>query len=364
MKIAFFIQDFRGGGAQHMIVNTANEFAKRGHDVTLLVVSDAGPHRKKVAANVKIANLGKTRSLTALWAMARYIRAAKPDILLSAMTHSNIVAILSRFLAPSSPVKLVITERTFLSAHLKETPSRRDKLSLIGVRLLYRFADKIVGISEGVAGDIARLGRLKNEQVGYIYNPVITPEIRSEFDKIPPSPRSAEPLIITSGRLSFEKDQATLITALAILRKTVNARLVLLGDGPLKKDLQEQAKKLGVEDHVQFAGFVPDSLARMKQADLFVITSLYEGFCNTIVEALYCGLPVVSTDCPSGPREILERGLYGRLVPVGDADKLAEAMAQTLNEPRDPGRQRERAMAFTVEKICDRYETLFRDLVK
>lgn len=366
MKLTFFIQDFRGGGAQHMIINTANEFARRGKDVDLLVVNTAGPHRNKVAGNVRIVDLGKSRSLAALWTLARYISRSKPDILISAMTHSNLLAILARFFVPFSPTRLVVTERTFLSVHIKKTSSFMDKILGLGVLFLYRFADKVVGISQGVAEDIKHLGHLDGRRVTHIYNPVITDEMRKSYDSETPVSfkDDTSTVILTSGRLSFEKDHATLLNGFALIRKTINAKLVILGDGPLKAELQTKAKKLGVDKDVIFAGFVTHPIAYMKAADLFVMTSLYEGFCNVIVEALYSGLPVVSTDCPSGPREILDFGKYGRLVPVGNAERLADAMISALNEPRNFQQSRERAETFTVEKICDEYLQLFSTMQK
>ncbi len=366
MKITFFIQDFSGGGAQHMIINSANEFARRGDQIDLLVVNDYGPHKDKVEEGVNIVDLNKNRSLAALWQVARYLREQQPDIFLSALTHSNILSVLAKLLAPLSRTKIILTERTFLSEHLKATPHMSDKALLIGVKLFYRFADKVIGISKGVTKDIQNLADLRDEQVGYIYNPVITPQTRAQLeeDAVPSLGAESEAVIITSGRLSFEKDQETLLKAFAKLREGQLARLVILGGGPLRAELESQAKTLKISEYVDFVGFVPNSLAYMKAADLFVISSLYEGFCNTIVEALFCGLSVVSTNAPSGPEEILNNGEYGILTPVGDADALAEAMRQTLRRPFDAQKQQERALCFTVEKICDEYEALFKSLLK
>lgn len=368
MKLTLFIQNFSDGGAQHMIVNTANEFAKRGHDVDLLVVNGNGPHIDKVEKDVHLVNLGKRRSLAALWGLSRYIRTRQPDIFLSAMTHTNIVSVMARFLAPFSSTRLILTERTLLSMHIRETPRLQEKFFLAGVKFFYRFADKVIGISRGVAEDIQSLARLKPHQVGYIYNPVITSamqaQLRETSSDLMPEKKDGAFLIVTSGRLSYEKDQETLLKAFEKLRHTHNAKLVILGDGPLRADLERQVEELGIQNHVVFAGFVPNSLAYMKQADLFVITSLYEGFCNVIVEALLCGLSVVSTNAPSGPPEILEEGKYGLLAPVGNSNAIAQAMAQALKEPFDPQKQKERASCFTVEKICDQYEALFQIMIE
>ena len=366
MKLTFFIQDFQGGGAQHMFINMANEFAKRGHQVDLLVVNEDGPNKARVSKSVNIVNMGKPRSLSALFPMSRYYKEAKPDILLSAMTHSNVIAILARMLSFTRKTKLIVTERTFLSVHIQETASMRDKSFSLATKLFYRFADKVIGISQGVAEDIGALAHLKDDKVGYIYNPVVTEQLRKDFEddlEVSLKDNPQQKLIITSGRLSFEKDQETLLHAFAIVRKTQDVKLVLLGNGPLEEELKTTASELNISEHVHFAGFVQNSLAYMKQADLFVMTSLLEGFCNTIVEALYCGLSVVSTDCPSGPREILDNGTFGHLTPVGDAAAFASATISALEHPFNAQKQQERALCFTVDAICDEYLKLFETLV-
>ncbi len=366
MKLTFFIQDFQGGGAQHMFINTANEFAKRGHQVDLLVVNDDGPNKARVYTNVNIVNMGKSRSLSALLPMSRYYKEAKPNILLSAMTHSNVIATLARILSFTQTTKLIVTERTFLSVHIQETASMRDKSFSLATKLFYRFADKVIGISKGVADDIRALAYLKADKVSYIYNPVVTEQLRKDFEddqEVSLKDNPQQKLIITSGRLSFEKDQETLLHAFAIVRKTQDVKLVLLGNGPLEEKLKQTAAELDISEYVHFAGFVQNSVAYMKQANLFVMTSLLEGFCNTIVEALYCGLSVVSTDCPSGPREILDNGNYGHLTPVRDAAALASGMISALEHPFDAQKQKERALCFTVDAICDEYLKLFETLV-
>ncbi len=348
-----------------MIVNMANFMAEQGHGVTLLVQDGQGPHKERVSAQVGVHDFGRSRSLACMGDLARYVRENRPDILLSAMTHSNVTAILSRFFWGRAKTKLVVTERTFLSAHVKKTPSIKDRVLPLAVRALYGRADKIVGISKGVAEDIRKLSCVPESKVSFIYNPVVTQRLKLDYESeeaVNLKDRAEQSIILTSGRLSFEKDYAALVDAFAKLRALMDAKLVFLGDGPLKAELSAQAENLEIPGDVHFAGHVGNSMRYMKGADLFVMSSLFEGFCNVIVEALYCGLPVVSTDAPSGPREILEDGAYGKLTPVGDTDALAQAMEEALEQTPDKEKLRNRAMRFTDETICAEYEALFRSL--
>lgn len=367
MKIAFFIPDFHGGGAEHMVINMANEFTRRGYAVDLLALHTNGHYKNIISAEVRVVSLNKTRALTAIPALARYMRKEKPDIFLSAMPHLNIVTLLSRVLAFQKKTATVITERNFFSISLKNGNVIKNKVMIALVRCLYPLADKIVGISEGVAKDIAGYIPGSEKKVIWIHNPVITDETMALLDEAISDPwldRDDSPVLITSGRLVPQKDQKTLLEAFALLRRNKAARLIILGDGPLRAELQSQALALGIGNDIYFPGFVENPIAYMKKSSLFVMSSAWEGFCNVIVEALLCGLPVVSTDCPSGPAEILDHGAYGLLTPVGNAAALARAMEFSLNQKHDPEKQKRRAMDFTAQKICDRYEEAFKGLLE
>ena len=237
---------------------------------------------------------------------------------------------------------------------------------LVLMRLLYPLADKVVGVSRGVAAEARSALRLRPDQVTSIYNPVITPSTEDQIAQPTGNPRFDElqkPIVITVGRLFPQKDQVTLITAFAPVARAKNATLVLLGDGPERSQLEAAAQAAGIADRVHFLGFVENPLAYMARADLFVLSSTHEGFANVLVEALACGLPVVSTDCPSGPREVLDEGRYGQLVPVGDVNAFTEAMIATLDAVTDRDRLRDRAQVFSTDRITDQYECLFETLL-
>lgn len=363
MKITFFLPDFKGGGAQNMVINMANEFAARGHETSILTINKSGPYANKVAGNVKLVSLGKDRTAQAFFALRKYLQQQKPDIVLSALFHINIMLLLARLSLPGIKTKIIVTERNHFSARVKYSDRALDKIFPVLVFLFYRFADKVIGISQGVAEDIRKTATLPERKVTWIHNPVVSAETLKALESDIPLPwHDGAPVIVTSGRLVPQKDYPTLLDAFALLLKRQDCRLLILGDGPLRQQLETRTKTLGIKDNVHFSGFVDNPVAPMKSARLFVGCSRWEGFCNVIVEALLCGLPVVFTDCPSGPAEILENGKYGTLVPVGDTVALAAAMEAVLQNSSDPEKQKSRALDFTVKKICDKYEEVMNAL--
>jgi len=366
MRIAFLLPDFRGGGAQHMVINMANEFAARGHAVTLLVIENAGPYAEKISSAVRTVSFNCTRTRDGLRPLIDYLRNERPDILYAAMSYVNIIAVLGKILSGASKTAVIISERNFFSLNARQDGSAPSLIQKLAVGMLYPLADKIIGISRGVAEDLRGYLYCGREKLSYIHNPVVTQDTQNQLSQECDDPWFAScvrPAIVTSGRLVAQKDQKTLLRAFAKLRKMRPASLLILGEGPLRDDLVLTAQELGIEADVYFKGFVPNPLAYMKKADVFALSSAWEGFGNVVVEALLCGLPVVSTDCPAGPAEILDNGRYGFLVPVGDDDRLAQAMNKAISASPDPQTQKKRAMDFSVQTICDQYDRLFKEIV-
>jgi glycosyltransferase involved in cell wall biosynthesis len=225
----------------------------------------------------------------------------------------------------------------------------------------FPWADGVVAVSNGAADDLAQFAGLKREMISVIYNPVTSDE------STPPSVAPSQPQswcsgghrrILAVGTLKEIKDYATLLKAFALLRKRVDARLLILGEGECRSDLEIQARALGIADAVLMPGFVKDLSPYYRHADLHILSSTGEGFGNVVVEALAAGTPVVSTDCPSGPREILCDGKFGRLVPVGDSVALATAMEESLSATHDTAALQARAQDFLIVKAVDQYEKL------
>ena len=341
-----------------MMVNLANDFSGRGYAVDLVVADRSGIFQREVGAAVEIIDLRSSRVLLAVPALARHLRLRRPRALLSAGTNVNVAALWARRLAGVATT-VVVSERNHLSTASRHAALLRKRLLMpLLVRGFYRWADSIVGISEGVVEDLSQVAGLPRERMRVIYNPVVTPEILADRGRhvdhrwfAPGAP----PVVVAAGRLVPQKDHPTLIRAFARLRARRPAHLVLLGEGTERPRLEALIYELGVGDDVELLGFVERPVDYMRRSDVFVFSSAWEGFGNVIVEALATGCPVVSTDCPSGPAEILDGGRYGMLVPVGDASALADAILTTLDAPPDPNFLKARAAEFSVEGIADQY---------
>ncbi len=367
MHIAFVISDLKGGGAQKMMINLANMFARKGYQTDIVLFNGTGIYLDMISDDVRIVDLKMGRTFKAISPLSSYIKNHAPDILMSALFHVNLAAIIARILSGNKKAKLIISERNNLTRRLSEFSFFKRFAFKKSIHFLYPLADKIIGISNGVCEDLKKIiSTHEKGLVQTIYNPVVSEDFEEKLlqDVAPIFPKKCGVKLITSGRLVVQKDYPTLLRTLAVYKEKYGAvHLVVLGDGSLKDELLQYVKELGVENNVTFFGFVSNPLAYMKQADIFVISSAWEGFCNVIVEALYCGLKVVSTDCPSGPSEILKEGKYGALVPVGEASSLCEAIYDVSKKDSDKEKQKSRSLDFTAEKISDEFRVVFEGLI-
>lgn len=353
-KLALYLPSLRGGGAERVMVTLANGFAQRGYAVDLVLAKAEGPYLGDVAENVRVVDLGASRVATSLPGLVRYLRRERPVAMLSALNHANVIAVLARRLA-GVPVRLVISEHNNFSTSKANASSWRGRMIGHFMRWAYPYADRIVAVSEGVAHDLANHVRLQS--IDAIYNPIVTDALKTlscaEANHPWLTARHA-PVVLGVGRLAPQKDFSTLIKAFARLRETRDARLIILGEGELRSPLEALVRQFGLQEVVSLPGFVSNPYAFMRQADLFVLSSAWEGLPTVLVEAMACGTSVVSTDCPSGPAEILENGRWGRLVPVGDEVALAEAIAATLDEAKHPD-VAARAADFSVDRAVEGY---------
>lgn len=353
--LAIFVPSLRGGGAERVMVTLANGFAERGHRVDLVLTRAEGPYLKGVSDKIRVVDLDRGRVLASMLPLARYLRRDRPDAMLSALDHANLVAIWARMLARAA-VRLVVSVRNAPSATM--AGSRRMAIMRRLVQRFYPRADTIVCISEAMRQQMVELLPDAQEKLHTIYNPLDLDRVRRLMHK----PVAHEwltqrdaPVILAAGRLVPQKDYPTLLEAFAILRRQRPARLIILGEGELEEMLHQRAATLGVAEDVDFVGFQANPFAWMRAADLYVMSSAWEGLPNTLIEALACGVRIVSTDCPTGPREILENGRWGRLVPVGNAEAMAEAMTAALDGPA-PASVQERAETFRSSQAVKHYE--------
>jgi glycosyltransferase involved in cell wall biosynthesis len=224
--------------------------------------------------------------------------------------------------------------------------------------LLYRSADHIVAVSEGAADDLARTVKIRRDRIATIHNPVLGQEFEAAASEPVEHPwvASGVPLLVSVGRLSEAKDYPTLIRAFARVREQLRARLLILGEGDRRVEIEGMIRRSGVGGEIGLLGHVRNPIPWVKAADVFVMTSKREGFGNVLVEAMATGTPVISTDCPHGPAEILENGKWGVLVPVGNEEAVANAILDVLRSETVDARVR--ACDFTVEKAADAYLAL------
>lgn len=361
-KIALFIPSLRGGGAERVMVNLANEFSERGIFVDLVVANVEGPYIDIVSTKVNIVNLSQAKVLFSLPKLVKYLRCSSPSVLLSTMSHANVIAILATMLTGNKNRIYVREANTISQIFLKKSSVNRFFWYTL-LRFFYKKATAVIAPSQGVASDFEREISLNSGTVNVIYNPVVTPELAilaNEKLTHPWLESPCSPVLLAVGRLTLQKDYPTLLKAFKIVREKIDAKLIILGEGEDRGKLEHMAIDLGVSDYVDMYGFVKNPFNFMKSADLFVLSSLWEGLPNTLIQAMACGCQVVATDCPSGPLEILNNGEHGSLVPVGDEGRLSVAILDRLNERTVIPDVVERSLFFSVKSSVDAYVALMR----
>jgi glycosyltransferase involved in cell wall biosynthesis len=387
--LALFVKSLGGGGVQQVMRTLGTALAQHGHRVDLVVcqTGGAGPSPPGVRVVVLSPAGGLRGRLHALRAdregwrtllrpvllapsapwplrylpdLCTYLRCERPQVLLAGWHYVNLVAVWAARLA-GTETRVVVSERAALS---HEASGRRWRQRLLPplIGRTYAAADAIVAVSEGVADDLACTARIPRERITTIYNPVVSAELYAQAGVEVDHPwfaPGAPPVVLGAGRLLKQKDFPTLVRAFARVRARRRARLVILGEGAKRGELEALLSRLGLTADAWLPGFVDNPVRYMARSAVFVLSSTFEGLPGVLIQALACGCPVVSTDCPSGPAEILENGRYGRLVPVGDEVAMARAVLATLAEPARRDALRARGACFSVERALPRYlETL------
>lgn len=399
-RIAFFLPALPAGGLEQVTLALARGLVARGYRVDLLLEERTGAYLERVPPDIEVIALdrrsrwsGYRRFLTGwpregfthlggtigvrprsiplhrLDSLVSYIEQRRPDVMIAALERVPLLALWARRIARHR-MGLIIAEHSTFSRRLAgcehderayaTMAHRRDLM-----RRLYPSADAVVAVSNGVADDLANAIDLDRAAITTIYNPVVSPALQARAAEPVDHPwftPSAPPVIITAGRLVAEKAFHVLIDAFATLRtQDHNVRLMILGEGPLRKALETQVDTLGLSDHIALPGWIENPHAWMARSAVFALSSVVEGLPTTLIEAMACGCPVAATDCPSGPREILDNGRLGPLVPVGDAPALAQVMADLLAQPTPRTNLLARAEHFSVERALDAYQDLIEN---
>lgn len=363
--ISLFVPNLVGGGAERVMVNLANGLVARGHRVEIVLLEKVGSYFSDLDPRVSVVGLMATSVRGGIVPLFRHLRRRKPAVLLSALDYANAGALLAAgFSRTATPV--IVTVHSTHSRAAAHATGLHEALVRRIVRWVYPRADAVVAVSRGAADDMMAGIRLDPTRVHVIYNPVITSRLCALASE--PLDHSwfgpgQPPVVMGMGRLTEAKDFPTLLRAVAIASMELDFRLLILGEGNRRADLEQMVAELDLSDRVALPGFATNPFAYLARSALFVLSSAWEALPTVLIEALALGLPVVSTDCLSGPAEILAAGRYGRLVPVGNPEALAGAIVEALRSPR-PVIPEEVIEAYTVDSSVRQYEDLIMRVAK
>ncbi|MCP4693024.1 MAG: glycosyltransferase [Desulfobacterales bacterium] len=357
-RLAVFLATSGHSGVDRVMTNLIGEFARRGVGVDLLRVANHGPYLDESLPGLRIVDLGTSHVNSSLPAVVRYLRRRRPHAMLSDKDRVNRAALLARRLS-GVKTRAAVRVGTTVSINLSRRGWFHRKMQYFSIRRIYPWADVMITPSEGAADDLARIAGVSRDRVRVLPSPVggdhaerrAVEPVDHPWFKAPDGP----PIVLGVGELCARKDFSTLIEAFALVRREREARLVILGKGRQRERLEALARDLGIESDTLMPGFVSNPFAYMSKASVFVLSSVCEGAPVVLMEALSLGLPVVSTDCPSGPREILENGRYGPLAPVGNREILAREILNTLEKPLDPDTLKSAASPYQVAESANRY---------
>lgn len=356
--LAIVVSSLRGGGAEQVALNLAAEFSRRGMRVDLVLVSAEGPLLEQVPHGVRIIDLGSSRARGAIRKLRAYLKRERPSSVIAVAFQNNLLAAIATLGLRKRP-RLVLSVHSTASRAISGHGFLKRLWLSWGALLFYRRADAVVAVSEGAADDLSLEWGLDRRKITTIYNPVVQKSAdnlgqdKADMRALNPN---GWPLVVSAGRLTEAKDYPTLLAAAKIVLAKRQVRFLILGEGELRTELEQLLREYDMAEHVSFLGWKSNPYPFYAAADVFVMSSAWEGFGNALVEAMACGTPVISTDCPSGPREILQDGLWGSLVPVGNAEALAAAIIKTIDEGGVDARAR--AMDFTVEHAATSYSRL------
>jgi glycosyltransferase involved in cell wall biosynthesis len=358
-SIAIYMSDLTGGGVERQVITLAQGMQAAGFSVVLLVHKIRGELRDKVPATLRVVDLQSRNTLHDIPPLVRFLRQERPDILLANLDHNNVAGVMAARLSATG-ARVIICQHNSLSRDFTLDLSWSYRLIPLLYRLLSPWMDAAVAVSQGIANELYTQSHIPARKVKVIHNAVIGDDFRFQADQ-PVTHRwlgnPEVPVFVTAGRLVPVKDHNVLLRALALYRRRRPANLIILGNGPLREELEALASQLGIADAVDFLGFQENPLPYFRCADAFVLSSYSEGFGNVLVEAMGCGTPVISTDCEHGPAEILDHGRYGALVPPRSPQALADAFDRgaTLRKRWPPELLQARAAEFSTAACIDKY---------
>ncbi|MDF1526208.1 MAG: glycosyltransferase [bacterium] len=357
-KLAIFLPSFEMGGVERMMVNLARGFASIGHYPDFVVKNAGSPYLADLPDEVNLIELDNLHR-DSVAAAALYLDHAAPHAILTSKEENDEIAVRAKERS-GARTRIVMRLPVHVTSRLKFKRRGPVKTWITYTKLkkILSKADSLVAVSQGVAQDISGITGIPLEKIRVIRNPVITPELKD----LATAPVDHEwllqkntPVLLGIGRLGRQKNFEFLVKAFNEMRSRIDCRLIILGEGRRRSSLEKLVSRLGLNEYVELPGFVVNPFAYLARSDLFVLSSLWEGSPNVLAEALALGIPVVSTDCDSGPHEILQEGRYGRLVPVNDIEKLADAMICTLSNPLEPATLKEAVTEYNIVSAARAY---------
>jgi glycosyltransferase involved in cell wall biosynthesis len=375
LRIAMVLYSAKLTGARRQKIRLANALARRGHDVELVFVRARGALSKAIAPEIRVVELGgpvvgaaaslRLGSLpgmvAALPALVRHLRRTRPDVLIAGNSPAALLCGPAHRLARTPGTRCVLC----VTNHLTGTGDGRAWIEQAVARRVLPWAEAIVPVGEAVRRDLAEHVPGVRGRLHAIHNPILPEDWERRRDAPAPHPwfeDGGPPVLVGCGRLEPQKNFATLLRAMALVRARREVRLVLIGDGPQAGALRELARQLGIAQAVVFLGRISNPFAAMGRADLLVLSSRWEGLPNVLIEAMACGCPVVSTDAPGGSREALLDGALGPLVPPRDPAALAEAIVHSLEKPPARAPLEARGAEFGEARSVASWEVLLREL--
>jgi glycosyltransferase involved in cell wall biosynthesis len=355
--LTFFLASLEGGGIQKATTRLLRELIRRDIRTTLVVINGSGPTRKEVPEGCVLIDLHHTRTRFAFISLFKYLVNEKPSVGISSQTHLNVLMIIIRFLS-GYPKHLVVREHNTFSEENIKIGGLFERSRVWLIRLLYRFSSEFVAVSKSVAISINQYAKYKKD-IRVIQNGIAVNEIR-ELKSHPPDHPWLEnggnkKIIVGIGRLSRQKNFSDLLIAFSRIKDPKQARLLILGEGAELENLQTLSRELQIEDRVDFPGYIENPYPILAQADVFVSPSKWEGFGNVVLEALACGAPIVATDCPGGPADILEGKPFARIVPLDDAHAMAEAIEEQMMYKTDRTQIIQYAQQFSIGTTAQQY---------
>jgi len=357
--ITFLLASLRGGGAERVILTIAKGLSDKGYKVDIVLVKAEGEYLEQVHQNIHLVDLKSNRAIFCIPKLIKYFRQENPAVVFSSLPHVSLATLIAHTLAISKSHVFLIEHNT-LSLSVKNSNTAKGKMLPLFMKLFYPISSGIIAVSEGVASDLVSILKISRERIQVIYNPVVTNsilELSMEPSKHPWLGNNQPPVVLGVGRLTYAKNFQLLIRSFAKVRDTLAARLIILGDGPDRPELEHLVETLNLSENVSMPGFVENPYAYYRNASVFVLSSRWEGLPTVLIEALACGTHVISTDCPSGPREILEHGRWGTLVQCPNESKLAHAISDVLVTSMPPVGQ-DFLNRFSLEQSVSKYQSI------